>query len=29
MTFVTVLYVLPLGSAIIAGAGILPYLIYE
>jgi hypothetical protein len=28
MTFVKLLYALPLGSAIIAGAGILAYLIY-
>jgi hypothetical protein len=28
MTFVALLYALPLGSAIIAGAGVLMYLIY-
>jgi len=28
MILVTLLYILPLGSAIIAGAGILTYLIY-
>jgi hypothetical protein len=28
MSFVTLLYALPLGSAILAGAGLLMYLIY-